>query len=1746
MSYVSLHTHSEHSALDSTAKVKALFAATKDMGQTALAITDHGNADGLWKAQAAADANCVKLIPGIEAYLAIGNRFERNSLEVDAEFTDDSDDSADDVLLDEEGEPLPAVAQKKKTKKYEHLTLLATSPVGWKNMVRIINASQETKWGKYPRIDYKLVAAHSEDIIILSGCLGGPILGPLARGDLAEAERNLLTMIHTVGRDNVYLEVMEHGIEAETRILNLVAWLGAEYGVKLVATNDSHHVHANGHDIHDAWLAVSTKAKLADEKRYRFNGTGFHHRSEAEMLELRPEGWWAEAVQNTTLVADRVAARCLPVPAPKLPSFPTPVPFANNRAYYQYLVTKGAVERYGDLSLRPDVRARLNVEAQVILHPSEELALIYPDGFVDYFLIYHQIIAWCLDKGILVGPGRGSAAGSITAYCLRITGICPLENDLLFERFFEKGRPDFPDIDVDFEALERGGILDFMESIWGKKSVSLIGSFSSAKTKRAIKDAARVLDAGRLGDVLSKLVPVEGGNPFSFEQLFDTTVAQSAEFRAQYAKSGEQAERVVELARGFVNTVNGSSIHACGVIVSDLDLTDLIPQRIDNKTGRRISAWDSKDVEKFGLLKIDVLSLRNLDVAKTCIGYIFDTTGERIDFYNLPHPNTQGDPRVDAAYKLIQDGRTAGIFQMESPAMSALGRQVQPKTLTDISAVVALFRPGPLSAGMDQHFANRKNGKEAIDYTMYTTDPVESGWLETVLGDTYGTCLVGGSRVYSVTRGKLVDIADITVGELVQSHTDTGETVARHVLAWQETGVKPVIQTRFTNGAILRSTADHKVLTTRGWVAIGSLLPEDSVASPWAYLPPTEETTQTNARARILGLLLGDGYLGHSSAVNFVSKGAELHNSFRTAALEAFPGTNFSYFERARGVGTTNVTGGGPRGGVSGTPEGTGASAGAMLTWLRELGLKAPRDSWRDGGSTSQNKFVPAEYLSGDTETVVALLGALWDTDGTITFRKAPRGQGAAIAYKTISPQLAEDVQFLLSRLSIPSTLTRSTYVAARGPRTAFTITVTDEFLFACTFANALHNTQKTAVAQELSEREFNQFARAISRGSLVSSALVKDAVRATGKPIKPGFRSVGVSPNIMSTGVSPFTKSSSVALLGEAFDSDELRALSAVRWVQVREQVALGDERVFDITVEDTHNFVADGIVVHNCVFQESMMRLGTVVAGFDAAERGALRRAVSKKDPVQMALVGEKFRSQAGTEYKDENGEVISPVFAAATADRVWEMLKGGASYLFNASHSAAYAQLAYITAYLKANWPAAYGAAILAVTDSEDKRILALRALPEEGIEILGPDVNLSRAHSFPENTTQVRLGLAEIKGVGVSGELIEQVRVAGGPDYRFTSFHSVIDEVRKGGVNAEGETDLGYLPTNHVDALIEAGAFDTFGPRMGLFTVGRIIKDAAHLPVPDLEWGYLERSARQRGRLLISLGEHPLTRLQNDVRNWNKPGPINAMTGEVFRSPGIPVASIPDEHGTTVTAIGVLARFKEKAYRGGRMASLTLEGSNTSINGVLWDKTLTESKLGNVIPPLGGLVAATCRVTIREFENEDEEGNTVVTQEKSLTVERLYAVPVVDPAHGALVATLPRVDFLSRPAVVAAPVAVEAPALWSAADLFDDDAAGPTDDFIWPTDDAAPPAYDAPPEDAPVAAAPSTVQRVTCPIGKARSWAATNLGLNDEASRQLRGSHIFPSKWSRHVSAVGTEYQVFSSTVGGKVIARITLV
>lgn len=1270
-SFVHLHVHSDGSLLDGMATVEEFAQLAAADGQRAVAVTDHGSlSKTLRLAQACkAPENDIKPILGIEAYVAIGdNRFENNFEMIE---------SSEAVVEDAESESGSSV----KKKIYHHVTILARNTQGWKNLMRIHSESWKHFWSK-PRIDTELIKEHSEGLIILTGCLGGMIANPLSQGDKATAKKNLERFIEVVGHDNVYVEVMDHGLDIERQaVIPDLVELAEEYDLPLVATNDCHYGPASSAQAHDAWLALQSSkgkksVKLSDPKRFRFNGSGYHLRTAEEMrdifspdsirslvkeidseiekfndkaenliddvaafgaaaalgsasdleelrksqsdgeevdpafaddlfsllgaetdidtvkakidnrefeagktsgtdvlrsvarlaemiesMEGRRQWWigqaeacadgsdfWTIACDNTLAVADRIDADTMPPPTPRLPHYDDiPAEFNGSRDdYLRHLVYEGARAEFGD-----------DLPAEVTERIESELDVIIPMGFSDYFLIVWDFIEWARKNGIKRGRGRGSAAGAFIAYCLGIVGVDALRHNLLFERFLEPGRPDFPDMDLDVESERREECVAYLSDRWGASMVAKIGTYGQSLTKWALQSAGRLLGDGEDSETyrfaagaISDAVPVAGGKPMSIDKLDNEEPGSEAFWDA--VEASEYGDDIVDLARELVGYATNSGIHACGILLGDEELESVVPLRIDRKTGYYVTEWEGQELDGYGCLKLDVLGIRNLDVVAAAVENHEKLSGEHVDVDNLPDPDDTSDPRVSAAWDIIGSGRTEGLFQIESSGMQELCRSVRPRSMAHLSAVLALYRPGPLSAGMHLSYAQRKADVE--------NDP----------------------------------------------ETDTSEWYAKYTLDPRE------------------RDAIHSILS---------------------------------------------------------------------------------------------------------------------------------------------------------------------ETYGTL--------------------------------------------------------------------------------------------------------------------------------------------------------------------------------------------------------VYQEQMMRLSGVVAGFDANWRSKLRKAVGKKKKDLMDAVGERFFAQGPEEQTDEDGNVISIAFSPETVQRLWDDFKDNADYAFNASHSYAYSDLTFTTAFLKANGLAAFSAGLLSKTEKADKRQSVLTSLMREGIEVSAPDVMVSAVKTAPVDEKRVAFGLAEIKDVGS------------------TAAQAIID--------ARGEKPFSDLAdffarttgkSLSYTALAESGALDSLmgGPsrRRGVSRIAKAVKDWPGIGVPETEWNPVERGLRQSERIsVIPVDDHPLKVLSQPLGEWRfavedawsedegidldemiETAEEDTVEGRVAKSSlkRMTIRSIStalsSQDNEPINCVGLVASTRLRYYtkREGRLLALELQSTTGQIEVVFFDRQLTGiiSDLGRM-PQTGDLLCVNGTVRVKESFN-----------------------------------------------------------------------------------------------------------------------------------------------------------------------------
>jgi DNA polymerase-3 subunit alpha len=705
-SFVHLHVHTEYSMLDGASRVDGLMRRVAEMGMPAIAITDHGVMFGAIDFYRAGRKHGVKPIIGTELYMAPGSRFQKGKGR--APVGDGTGTSKD------------------KAEPYYHLTVVAETQRGYANLMKLVSrAYLEGYWYK-PRADKELLAEHSEGLICLSGCLGAEVNQLLMTGNRDAALAAAATYQDIFGPDRYFIEVQDHGIPEQHQTNGDLIWIAEQLGLGLVVTNDSHYTDHADADAHDVLLCIQTQSLKSDPDRFKFKGDQFYVKSPAEMQALFPDhpGTW----RNTLDIAERCNVE-IQFGTNHLPRFPVP----EGRTEAEELrrkVFEGAASRYAT-PLPDEVRARLNME----------LAVIEQMGYPAYFLIVADLCDHARAAGIRVGPGRGSAAGCAVAYCTGITDLDPIEHGLYFERFLNPERVSMPDIDIDFDERRRGEMIRYARDRYGEDRVAQIVTFSTIKGKQAIRDSARVLGYPYgFGDRLAKMMPPPVlGKDFPLAQAKQ----MSAELREAWDNETD-AKKVLDTALSLEGLRRQHSIHAAGVVIGAEPITEHAPVLRLEADGEIVTQYDGGMVEAIGLLKMDFLGLRNLTVITDALVHIEHTTGERIEIERVPLTD-------ERTYKMLAEGDTDGVFQLDGAGMKALCRQLKPDCFDDIVALLALYRPGPMAAGLHTEYAKRKHGLSPVS--------VPHPDLTEILEPTYGI-LVYQEQVLEIAKR----IAGFTLG----------------------------------------------------------------------------------------------------------------------------------------------------------------------------------------------------------------------------------------------------------------------------------------------------------------------------------------------------------------------------------------------------------------------------------------------------------------------------------------------------------------------------------------------------------------------------------------------------------------------------------------------------------------------------------------------------------------------------------------------------------------------------------------------------------------------------------------------------------------------------------------------------------------------------------------------------------------------------------------------------------------------
>ena len=693
-SFVHLHVHTEYSMLDGAARVGDLVKEVARQEMPAIAMTDHGNVFGAFEFYKQATKVGVKPIIGIEAYIAPESRHEKKRVQWASGGEDDVSGGG----------------------AYTHMTILAENNQGLANLFRLSSLASLEGYYYKPRMDRELLSRYADGLIATTGCPGGEIQTRLRMGNYREALRAASDFRDIFGAANFYLEVMDHGIDIENRVKADLLKLGKELKLPLLATNDLHYTFHEDAPAHEALLCVQSGSTLADPKRFKFDNSEFYVKTAAQMRELFKD--IPESCDNTLLIAERCNVT-LREGENLLPQFDVPEGQTED-SWLRTLAHEGLKDRLGDRAT-PEHITRLNYELDVMVKM----------GFPGYFLVVADLCSHARKVGIRVGPGRGSAAGSLVAYALGITGLDPIEHGLLFERFLNPERISMPDIDLDFDERRRSEMIRYATEKYGDDRVAQIITYGTIKSKQALKDATRVLGYPyAIGEKLTKALPPSVmGKDITLGGVFDKDDArygEAGEFRTLY-ETDVDSKRVVDLARGLEGLKRQWGVHAAGVILSREPLLDVIPIHRREADGAIITQFDMGACEATGLLKMDFLGLRNLSVLDDALVNIKLNLGIDVVLEDLPLSDTK-------TFELLGRGDTLGVFQLDGGPMRALLRSMSPDSFADISAVIALYRPGPMGENAHNNYADRKNGRKPVE----AIHPELREPLADILGDTYG------------------------------------------------------------------------------------------------------------------------------------------------------------------------------------------------------------------------------------------------------------------------------------------------------------------------------------------------------------------------------------------------------------------------------------------------------------------------------------------------------------------------------------------------------------------------------------------------------------------------------------------------------------------------------------------------------------------------------------------------------------------------------------------------------------------------------------------------------------------------------------------------------------------------------------------------------------------------------------------------------------------------------------------------
>jgi len=1317
--FTHLHVHSHYSLLDGLPKIDELLDYVKELGMDSVALTDHGVLYGAVEFYKKAKAKGIKPIIGCEVYTAFEKMDQKRANIDDKRF---------------------------------HLMLLVKNKEGYKNLVKLVTKAHLEGFYYKPRIDDELLEKHSEGLIALTACVQGRIPRLIVSKKMEEAEELAKKYLKIFGQGNFYFEIQHHSHIPEQKTTNEgLIQLSKKLNIPLVATNDIHYLRKEDAEAQDVLMLINTGSSPNDPDRLSMKNDDFSMTKPEEMIEFFKET--PEAIENTQKIADACSFD-FELGKVKLPDFQVPDGKEPNQ-YLEELCYKGLEERYKDKR-----------KEEAIKRLKYELSVISKTGFAGYFLIVADFVNWAKNNRIVVGPGRGSVGGSLVAYLMNITNINPLDHNLLFERFLNPERISLPDIDMDFTDRRRDEVINYVAEKYGKDHVAQIITFGTMAARAVVRDVGRALAYSySFCDQLAKMIP------FGFD--LNETLEKIDEFREMY-ETNEQARRLIDLAKKLEGVARHASTHACGVVISADPLTDVVAlQHPTQDDDTIVTQFEMHGIEDLGLLKMDFLGLKNLTIIEDTLSRIYVLrNGLKVDIAALPEND-------EKTYKLLQDALTTSVFQLESSGMKNYLHQLKPTKFDDIVAMVALYRPGPIQ--FIPEYIARKHGKKPITYLHPKLKPIlestqgiciyqeqlmkiaqelcgftlgEADVLRKAIGKKikellvaqeqkfiegavkngvskniaekiwqwilpfaeygFNKCITGDTKIIDSSTGQLIKVRDIVKNKnQTFSLADNLKIKKSRITDVFSNGEKLVFELKTRSGKKILATKNHPFLTQYGWKNLEEIKKGEKIACPRLIPEPNKTINIENHKVAALGYLLAEGNFCHPHSFYFYSNSQNEIDDY-LKSLKKFKNTTgkCDYSKSAIAVYTKRKN-------IKEKSE--------AVEWIKELGL------WY---TKATNKFFPDFVFQLSNKKTAVLIGKMFQGDGCINFkRKYPQ-----IFYATSSTHIAYGLQHLLLRFGIISTIHEKKFKYRNGIKIGYTININryDNIQkFIDTFGSHLLGKRKETL-KEIKKRHpiiNGSIKNWSARGSkdiipadiirnLIRQAAVEKCVSYIGIARENGFseRLFTAAPKKIG-----FLRET-VGVFSRAFKNKELEkyANSDIYWDEVVSIAPKGKKETFDLTIENTHNFVANDIFVHN--------------------------------------------------------------------------------------SHSAAYAMIAYQTAYLKAHFPVEFMAAVLTSEKTDVERIAVLiDECKKMEIEVLPPNINesLKNFTVVPGDKMQIRFGLLAIKNVG--GNIIDVVvneRKENGP---FLSVKNFIERINSKDLNKKS-----------MESLVRTGAFDTLGERNQLLS------------------------------------------------------------------------------------------------------------------------------------------------------------------------------------------------------------------------------------------------------------------------------------------------------------------------------------